>query len=166
MTTCPLHVRPRRGQLAITPVTLKTACAFVTTHHRHLAPPPGAKLAVGVRDFRGRLRGVALLGRPIARELDNGLTAEVTRVATDGCANACSALYGAVRRIAIAMGYTRVVTYTRTEEPGTSLRAAGWSLTTATRGGSWNRGARRPRSRTDTGQKRRWEAVLPANHHA
>jgi hypothetical protein len=35
-------------------------------------------------------------------------------------------LYGAVWRAAKAMGYRRCITYTQADEPGTSLRAAGW----------------------------------------
>jgi hypothetical protein len=158
--------RPRPSErLRIAPVTLRAARAYVDGHHRHLRAPAGAKLALSVRDDRDRVRGVALLGRPVARQLDDGFTIEVTRVATDGCTNACSALYGAARRVAIQLGYSRVVTYTRAGEPGTSLRAAGWTLTSITRGGSWDRVARR-RGSADTQSKRRWEAAMPLASHA
>ena len=49
------------------------------------------------------------------------------RVATNGAKNACSMLYGAAARAAKALGYRRIVTYTMAVEPGTILRAAGWS---------------------------------------
>jgi hypothetical protein len=111
-----------------------------------------------VADERRRLRGVAILGRPVARRLDDGHTVEVTRVATDGCPNACSTLYGAARRIARALGYGTAITYTRADEPGTSLRAAGWHLVAHTRAGSWNRRHRSRRTRAaDRVEKMRWE---------
>ncbi|MGY0466755.1 XF1762 family protein [Kitasatospora sp. cg17-2] len=53
---------------------------------------------------------------------------EVTRVATDGTSNACSKLYAAAWRATSALGYTRLVTYTRADETGASLRAAGWRV--------------------------------------
>jgi hypothetical protein len=67
-----------------------------------------------------------MVGRPVARAFDDGLTAEVNRTCTDGTANANSALYGACWRIASAMGYRRLVTYTQADESGSSLTAAGW----------------------------------------
>ena len=39
---------------------------------------------------------------------DDGTTIEVTRVCTDGTANACSLLYGAMWRAAKALGYLRL----------------------------------------------------------
>lgn len=81
------------------------------------------KFAIGVEDD-GRLCGVAIVGRPISRAFDDGLTAEVTRTCTDGTANANSFLYGACRAAAKAMGYRRIVTYTEDGESGASLKAA------------------------------------------
>jgi hypothetical protein len=158
------HARSDRQRpyerLHIVPITLRVARAYVDAHHRHLPAPSGGKLAIGVADPRGNVRGVAILGRPVARRLDSGTALEVTRVATDGCPNACSALYGAARRIARVLGYARLHTYTLERESGTSLRAAGWQEAQQTRGGSWSR-AKRPRaSARCTGRKRRWTAVL------
>lgn len=113
------------SRLTIIPLPLRTAAAFVAEHHRHNAPPRGHKFSLGVVDETGDLRGVAVVGRPVARALDDGLTAEVTRTCTDGCPNANSALYGAAWRAAKAMGYRRLVTYTQGSETGDSLRAAG-----------------------------------------
>lgn len=112
--------------LTIVPITLKAARAFVAEHHRHNKPPVGHKFSIGVCDSEGLLRGVAMVGRPVARNLQDGLTAEVSRTCTDGCPNANSALYGACWRIASAMGYRRLVTYTQANESGASLTAAGW----------------------------------------
>ena len=73
----------------------------------------------------GKLVGVAIAGRPVARKLDEGKTLEVLRVCTDGTPNANSFLYGRVKRIAALMGYSKVITYTLQEQSGASLRAVG-----------------------------------------
>ena len=114
-----------RSRLFVVPLTWRQACAFVEAEHRHHAAPRGCKFAIGVVDETGKLRGVALCGRPVSRALDDGLTVEVNRTATDGCPNANSALYSACWRIASAMGYRRLVTYTQDGESGQSLRGAG-----------------------------------------
>src|SRR5690242_8265760 len=115
-------------KLALRPVTLREAAAYVTEHHRHSVAPRGHKFSIGLeRD--GELIGVAMVGRPIARHSDDGYTAEVLRVCTDGTRNACSLLYGACRRAAVAMGYRRVITYTREDESGASLKASGFTPT-------------------------------------
>jgi hypothetical protein len=125
-------------RLTILPLTWRQACAFVDHHHRHHAGTTGCKWAVGVADDTGRLRGVALCGRPVSRHLDDGLTVEVNRTCTDGCENANSALYGACWRIAAAMGYRRIVTYTQGGETGTSLIAAGYrKIRSLPARGSW-----------------------------
>lgn len=113
----------------------------------------------------GRTRGAAIVGRPLARRLDDGLTCEVLRVATDGAKNACSKLYGACARVAREMGYERILTYTLAEEPGTSLVGAGWTRDGETPGRSWSVPSRpRPTqeamfegvARDTTGPKTRW----------
>lgn len=111
--------------MQIVPVTLRQACQFVADHHRHNKPPRGHKFSIGLQ-HDGRLIGVAIAGRPVARHLDDGLTLEVCRTCTDGTANANSMLYGAIWRAAKAMGYRRAITYTQADETGASLRAAGW----------------------------------------
>jgi hypothetical protein len=125
-------------RLTICPLPLDEANAFVKCHHRHHRPVVGHKFSIGVADETGMVRGVAIVGRPVARSRDDGLTLEVTRVATDGCDNACSALYAAAWRAARAMGYRRIGTYTLKSEPGTSLRAAGWIIIHEVRGRSWS----------------------------
>lgn len=146
--------------LHLVPVRSRPARAFVGMWHRHHQPPAGMVFAVGVADERGVLRGVAIVGRPVARMLDNGQTLEVTRTATDGAANANSMLYGAAWRAAKALGYTRLITYTQAGESGASLRAAGW-LVIAERPAKpgWDRPSR-PRGPTGTEWMPRtlWEA--------
>ena len=111
--------------LTIIPLSFRAAAEFVSAHHRHHGAPVGHKFSLGVVDSAGVLRGVAMVGRPVARALDDGLTVEVNRTCTDGYPNANSALYGASWRSARAMGYRRLVTYTQADETGVSLRAAG-----------------------------------------
>lgn len=144
--------------LAITPINLDEANAFVATHHRHHKPVPGAKFSVAVSEGE-TVRGVAIVGRPVARMADDGWTLEVNRVCTDGAKNACSMLYGAAWRAARAMGYRRLITYTLPEEGGASLRAAGWKLLGQAGGGSWNRKTRPRVDTAPTQAKLLWEAA-------
>jgi len=112
--------------LYLVPVDLATANGFVAMWHRHSSPVVGHRYSVGVADGAGVLRGVAIVGRPVARSFDDGATLEVTRCATDGAPNAGSMLYAAAWRVASALGYRRLVTYTQADESGASLRAAGY----------------------------------------
>ncbi|WP_227242444.1 XF1762 family protein [Paraburkholderia caribensis] len=153
----------------IVPISLAEANAFVEEHHRHHAPVAGHKFSVAVADVgfwliktrAPAVRGVAIIGRPVARGNDDGLTLEVNRCCTDGTRNACSMLYAAAWRAARAMGYLRLITYTLPAEGGASLRGAGWRLVGERGGGNWNTPAR-PRVDTDQllrGQKLLWEAA-------
>lgn len=144
--------------LSLVPVSWEEACDFVRRHHRHHQAPPGWKFGVGVADG-GRIVGVAMVGRPVARRLDDGLTLEVTRCCTDGTRNAASMLYGAAWRASAAMGFRRLITYTLVAEPGTSLRAAGWKELYTTPGRSWSVPSRPRVDKHPLGQKRLWEVV-------
>lgn len=146
--------------LEVTPITLAEANAFVSLHHRHHKPVPGSKFCIAVSDG-DTVRGVAIVGRPVARLSDNGWTLEVNRCCTDGVKNGCSMLYGAAWRAAKALGYRRLITYTLPEEGGASLRASGWRCVGERGGGNWNVPSR-PRIDTAAdlqGQKLLWEAV-------
>jgi hypothetical protein len=146
--------------LTVRPATLREANALVADIHRHHPPVRGSKFALKLVDADGRTRGALIAGRPVARNLDNGLTLEVNRLATDGTYNACSMLYGAARRVAKAMGYTKIITYTLPEEGGASLRASNWALAGTTDGGSWSRAARTRVDKAPTSVKHRWEIRL------
>ena len=69
--------------LTLVPMSLKDANTFVAAHHRHHKPVTGHKFSIGCA-AEGRLVGVAIVGRPVSRYLDNGLTLEVTRLCTTG----------------------------------------------------------------------------------
>lgn len=144
-------------KLRVVPCDLDEANAFVAQHHRHHQPVPGHKFSLAVADEADVVRGVAILSRPTARMSDDGMTLEITRVATDGTKNACSALYGAARRATFALGYTRLLTYTLPEEGGSSLRAAGYRLVGEAGGGSWSRTSRPRVDMHPLQQKLRWE---------
>lgn len=144
-------------RLKIVPVNLRTANEFVDTHHRHHVRVVGHKFSIGVQSDDGVLRGVAIVGRPVARARDDGMTLEVTRVATDGSKNACSILYAAAWRASRAMGYSALGTYTLESEPGTSLTAAGWVVVHRVRGRSWNSPSRPRSDKHPISDKLLWE---------
>ena len=129
--------------LRIVPISLRTANAYVAKQHRHRKPVTGHKFSIGCTNAQDELVGVAIVGRPVSRYLDNGLTLEVNRLCTDWTKNACSMLYAAAWRAARAMGYHKIITYTLDTENGASLRAAGWNFTGLAGGKRWT-GSRRP----------------------
>ena len=132
------------------------AAAFVSEHHRHHTPPTGHKFSIGA--FEGdRLCGVVIVGRPVGRGRDDGLTLEITRLCTDGTKDACSFLYGKASKAALALGYRRIGTYTLKSEPGTSLVAAGWKIVGEVTGRSWDTPSRRRTDRHPTEPKWLWE---------
>lgn len=145
--------------MRVTPIELSEANAFVSKFHRHHKPVVGHKFSIAVSN--DVVCGVAIVGRPVSRHLDNGLTLEVNRCCTDGTRNACSMLYSAAWKAAKALGYMRLITYTLPDEGGASLRGAGWTLVGLRGGGNWNV---KSRPRIDTaemlsGQKNLWEAA-------
>lgn len=155
--------------MTIRPITLREANAYVSQHHRHNMPTNGHKWSIACYDG-DRLCGVAICGQPVARKLDDGLTVEIRRVCTDGTRNACSMLYGASCRVAKAMGYKRVITYTLQSESGASLRASNFTDCGEAGGTSWDMPSR-PREvvqetifgverKYPDEKKRRWERVF------
>lgn len=145
--------------MTVRPITLRAANAFVAQHHRHHKPPRGCVFCVSVLGEAGDLCGVAIIGRPLARMLQDGVTCEVTRVCTDGTRNACSKLYSVAARAARTLGYERIVTYILPDEGGASLRAAGWTLDRdGTGGGTWSRDGRVRVDEHNTALKLRWSA--------
>lgn len=142
--------------LNLQPISFAEACAFVELNHRHHRPPQGHKFSIGVNDGT-RVVGVIMVGRPVARKLDDGWTLEVTRCCTDGTKNAASKLYGAAWQVAKGMGYKRLITYTLSAEPGTSLQASNWKAVYQTSGKSWNVPSRPRVDKHPLGQKTLWE---------
>lgn len=125
-------------------VELSEANQFISQFHRHHKPVQGHRFSLGaIKD--GILVGVAVVGRPVARMTDQRNTLEVTRLATNGCKNACSFLYSAAARAGKILGYQSIQTFILKSEPGTSLIAAGWKFDGESSGGSWNRPSRNGR---------------------
>lgn len=132
--------------LIIVPCTIAQANAYVAAKHRHHKQVTASRFALAVADESGQVRGVAIVGLPVARAYcppRECWTAEVRRVCTDGCKNACSMLYAAAWRAARNIGYKRLISYTLTTESGASLRAAGWCKVARCKARSWDTPSRR-----------------------
>lgn len=145
--------------LIAVPLELRDANSFVARLHRHHDPVYRDKFRVGaVMD--GILVGVVQVARPVSRMLDDGKTAEVVRLCTDGTKNVCSFLYSRAAKAAAALGYERIITYILDSEVGTSLLASGWHYVADTSGGSWSRPSRPRTTTAPTCKKQRWEKTL------
>lgn len=132
--------------LSIIPISYSVAKDFINHHHRHHRSPQGQKFALGLTDGNN-LIGVVTAGRPVSRHMDDGQTLEVTRCCVKEIyKNGVSKLYSHVCKVAQAMGYKQVITYTLATETGTSMKAANFNLVRKSKGGSWNCEAR---ERTD-----------------
>ena len=90
--------------MKVIPISLKQANGFVEKYHRHHSPVVGHKFSIGALDNKDNMVGVAIVGRPVSRYLDDEKTLEVTRLCTDGTYNACSFLYSRCAKIAKDMG--------------------------------------------------------------
>ena len=149
--------------LVSVPMKLKEAGEFVANFHRHNKPPAGALFSVGVSDGN-QLIGVAIVGRPVARNLDDGETVEVVRccVIEGSQKGACSFLYAKCWQAAKALGWKRLVTYTLQSESGASLRGAGWEIVAELKGNEgkgWTTRAGREWQPVTGQAKLRWEAA-------
>ena len=143
------------SELSVFPLTLKQLNKFVAEKHRHHKPVRGHRFSLGVRHVTHGMCGACSVGRPVARGLDPYAVAEVTRLVTDGTRNACSILYAAAARACEAMGYAYIQTYVLESEPGTSLKAAGWTFDGMTAGGDWNN------SKQYAGKRRTDQPMMP-----
>lgn len=156
--------------LSTLPIPVKRAERWCRDLHRRLPHLQGSMWAVAA--LRDRfVVGVAIVGRPNARLLDSRELPQprlqVLRVAVQegdvsasGHKGACSLLYGAVARAARAMGCVDLWTYIHDDEPGTSLRAAGWieDREHVSLGGTYDRPSRKRRPPVEGGRKVRWWA--------
>lgn len=134
---CESFSSSKRDKLETFPISLEEANNFVKELHRHHRPVVGHKFSI-CAVFNDNVVGVSIVGRPVSRHRDDGLTLEVTRLCTDGTKNVCSFLYGASAKAAFALGYKRIGTYILQSESGISLSASGWRLIGERGGGSWS----------------------------
>lgn len=153
-------------KLQLRPVTFATACAFVRRHHAHCGPPVAWRFGAAAWNGAHTMLGVAMVGNPVARALCGRGIVEVNRMCVRRdlpptlVREACSTLYAEASRMAERAGFARIVTYTRVDEDGASLRAASWVVEAILRGRGWH-GAARARSNTDAlVDKVRWGRAL------
>jgi hypothetical protein len=109
---------------------------------------------------------VAVVGNPVAPALMGRRILEVNRL----CArrdtpaalrwNAYSMLYGWCAREAERRGWHKIITYTCSDEPGTSLQDAGWERETVVRGRGWHSARRRRSNRNSWIDKARWSRTF------
>jgi hypothetical protein len=150
--------------LRLSPISLSDACTHVRHWHRHNPAIQGGIVAQCVVDEHGWPQGVAIMGRPVSRVLQERGYLEVGRVATTGARNACSMLYGWAAREARRRGAQGLVTYIRADEPGTTVRAAGWLHTHTTKPAK-NPWQNRPgRAAQESIAKTRWEPQWSAEY--
>ena len=147
----------RSNRLRHERIEFGAAAEFVSAHHRHHTPPIGHLFSIGA--FKGAVMvGVAIVGRPVSRHRDDGLTAEITRLCVmEGVRNAASFLLGKCAKAALALGFRRIGTYTLAREGGASLRAAGWVAVGEVKGRSWDTPSRRRTDKHPTENKTLWE---------
>lgn len=155
---------------SIVPLTLPQANALVAKWHRHHHPLRIHRFSIGLTNDEGELIGAAIMQKPASASSDQHLTLEVARLVVnpslpprgDGHANAaCSRLYGACARIAKEMGFERIQTFILDTEPGTSLKAAGWTLDRRTKWSKWDHRADGRLRRDELAQdKQRWVRTL------
>ena len=128
------RVRLHFGLRLSDPPKQKVCREWIKKHHRHNAPPAGWKWAHAVWNGDD-LVGIGWVGRPVSRVLQEQGYVEVNRccvttglIPHDLVRNVCSMLYGAAVREAKRRNVAGVVTYTRADETGCSVRAAGFTL--------------------------------------
>lgn len=150
------------------PIYQRAAFAFIDAHHRHHRRPTGWLFGSSAVSPSGEVVGVIAVGRASAREADEIDTAEITRVCVpdglpgvNGHANCiCTLLYSAAWRACRAIGFRRIMTYLRGDEPAATLKALkdqGWKFVTIVKGRSWDRPGRGRTDKTEIVDRQLWE---------
>ena len=134
-------------QLELRDIGFGLAGRFINRHHAHCAAPVTWRF--GQACWNGAtMIGVVSVGNPVARALCHQGALEVNRLCIRRdipralAWNAASMLYGWSAREAERRGCSRIVTYTRADEDGGSLVAAGWTPEATVRGRGWHSGRR------------------------
>ena len=147
------------------PISFPVARSFVRRHHAHCNPPVTWRFGQSV--FNGHtMLGVIMVGNPVAAALNGRGMLEVNRLCIRRdlpralAWNAASMLYGWGAREAERRGWMHIVTYTRADEDGTSLRAAGWVEESRVRGRGWHSSRRRRSNTNGWIDKTRWGKAL------
>lgn len=145
--------------MEIAPISLKESNRFVDMFHRHNKHCRGCKFCLALYHNK-ELIGIAIAGRPVARNLDDGFTLEILRVCVKDTApkGANSKLYARCRKIGQSMGYKKIITYTLEKESGDSLRAVSARKDAEVKPGNWNRLNRKRDFQSVFNEKKiRWE---------
>jgi hypothetical protein len=146
----------------VVPVTWKESKRLVALWHRHLPDLAGCRFSSALA-IDGEVVAVATAGTP-SRVWNEKRRIVISRVAVrpgvDVRENACSRLYGSLCGAAKSLGYVQAWTYTLPEEPGTSLRAAGFENMGLSDGGEWDRPSRARGAARRVEPKRRWRRIL------
>ena len=152
-------------QLDLQPVSFAAAREFVNQHHAHCAGPCAWRF--GAAAWNGwTMIGVAMVGNPVAPAYSGRPILEVNRLCVRRDVpsplrwNACSMLYGWAAREAARRRFAKIITYTREDEDGASLRAAGWTKEARVRGRGWHSARRRRRNENAWIDKDRWSRDL------
>jgi hypothetical protein len=158
-------------RLRIGSVRLQDAKRFVARHHGHCRPPVTWRFGATV--FNGRFwLGVVMVGNPVAPAYARqGGIVEVNRLCIRRDVpsvlrwNGASKLLGWAAQEAARRGFERIISYTRIDEDGASLRAAGWTPEARVRGRGWH-SRRRNRSNSNAWiDKLRWSKHLAVRRH-
>ena len=151
-------------KMKVVNLTLADANAFVIQNHRHNKKVQGHKFSIGAV-VNMKLVGVCIVGRPVARKLDDGFTAEITRlcVLENAPKNVCSFLYRAAWRAWSALGGERIITYILESEEGFSLKGAGFKCVAKSpkwkEGKGWTTRGNRVWQPVHAEGKTRWEII-------
>ena len=94
--------------LTLHPISLCESIAFLARLNQRGKSVTGQMFSIACVDEHGAVHGVAIVGRPASRCLNDGMSLEVRRLCTDGTDNVDSMLYTAVWRVTQAMGYKRL----------------------------------------------------------
>ena len=142
-----------------------SARAFIARHHGHCSPPRVWRFGTTIMNG-WTLLGVVVVGNPVAPAFNGTGTVEVNRLCVRRDLDpmlrrdCCSKLYGWSAREAERRGFRRIITYTRIDELGTSLAAAGWVCEGPAGGRGWH-SKRRSRSNVNAWIKKvRWSRTL------
>ena len=152
-------------KLDVRPVSFAAMRAFVGRYHRHCAPPVTWRFGAAIHNGWTQI-GVLSVGSPVAPAYMNRGWVEVNRLcirpdtAPQLVWNACSQLYGHAAREAERRGFNKIITYTRQDESGASLRAVGWECEGPAGGRSWNTKGRRRNTAEAFVPKLRWSRSL------
>jgi hypothetical protein len=143
--------------IRVVPLKLKEANAAVAEWHRHHKPVRRHTFSLGAM-----VVGAAIIFRPAALHCNSKEVAEVSRFVTDGTPHVASKLYAHAARACQAMGYRSIQIYIMDHEPGTSLRAAGWTFADRVdaKDINWGKRSKRGTGRVTTASKQRWVRQL------